>query len=199
MPDAARLLAAASFEDEILQGGDLSGADLADKELVRCTIKGARLAQSRWHGARLEECTFEACDLSRMSPTGLVARGVTFVECKLMGVEWTDLGAFPEVAYRACDLRYASFVSLALRKLAFERCDLRDAQLVEVDLAQATFDGCKLGGARFERCDLRKASFAGATDLALDPAQGNKLTGARVPVETAIRLAEALGLTVLPP
>jgi uncharacterized protein YjbI with pentapeptide repeats len=132
-----------------------------------------------------------------MSPTGLVARGVTFVDCKLMGVEWTELGSFPEVTFRGCDLRYASFVSLALRKLHFERCDLRDAQLVEVDLAEAVFESCKLGGARFERCDLRKASFAGATDLALELVQNNKLAGARVPIETAIRIAEALGLEVV--
>jgi uncharacterized protein YjbI with pentapeptide repeats len=197
MPDATRLLSAPSLEDEVLVGGDLTGADLADRELVRCTIKNARLGQTLWRGARLEECAFEACDLSRMNPAGLVARGVTYADCKLMGVEWAELGTFPEVAFRGCDLRYASFVSLVLRKLRLERCDLRDAQLVEVDLAQAVLDGCQLAGARFERCDLRKASFAGTTGLAFDAAQSNKLAGARVPVETAVRMAEALGLVIV--
>jgi uncharacterized protein YjbI with pentapeptide repeats len=197
MPDAHRLLTGDLFEDEVFDGGDLVGADLAGKELVRCTVKNAKLAQSQWRGAKLEECTFEGCDLSRMSPERLLARGVTLVDCKLMGVEWAELGTFPDLAFRGCDLRYASFVSVALRKVTFERCDLREAQLIEVDLVEATFAGCKLGGARFERCDLRKASFAGAVDLALDPAHGNKLAGARVPLETAIRLAESLGLKVV--
>ena len=197
MPDATRLLGGDLFEDEVLEGGDLTGADLSGKELVRCTLKHAKLAQSQWRGAKLEECAFESCDLSRMSPAKLLARGVTFSDCKLMGVEWAELGTFPDLVFRGCDLRYASFVSLVLRKLAFERCDLREAQLIEVELVEATFDGCKLGGARFERCDLRKASFAGAVDLALEPAQGNKLAGARVPVETAVRLAESFGLKVV--
>jgi uncharacterized protein YjbI with pentapeptide repeats len=198
MPGATRLLDAAFFEDETFQGGDLAGADLSEKELVRCTLKGAKLAQTRWHGARLEDCRFEACDLTRAIPMGLVARGVAFADCKLMGVEWTDLGAFPALELRGCDLRYASFVSLVLRKIVIERCDLRDAQLVDVDLAEATLVDCQLGGARFERCDLRKASFAGAVDLTLEP-QGNKLAGARIPVETAVRMAEALGLKVIRP
>ena len=197
MADVTRLLAGDFFEDEVFEGGDLVGADLADKELVRCTLKGAKLAQSQWRGAKLEACVLEGCDLSRASPAKLVARGVSFVDCKLMGIEWTALGTFPDLAFRGCDLRYASFVSLALRKLAFERCDLRDAQLVEVDLVEATFAGCRLGGARFERCDLRKASVADAVDLALEPAQGNKLAGARVPLETAVRLAESFGLEVI--
>jgi uncharacterized protein YjbI with pentapeptide repeats len=196
MPDVARLLEADFFEEETLQGGELAGTDLADKELVRCTVKGAKLGQTRWHGARLEDCTFETCDLSRVSPRGMVARGVTFVDCKLMGVEWADLGSFPALAFRGCDLRYASFVSLGLRKLAFTRCDLRDAQFVEADLLEAAFTDCQLGGARFERCDLRKASFAGAVELTLEAA-GNKLAGARIPVETAVRMAESLGLKVI--
>ena len=196
MSDASRLLSADLFEEEVFQGGDLVEESFADKELVRCTFKNVKLTQSRWPGARLEDCTFDSCELTRVVPAGLIARGVTFVDCKMMGVEWTELGAFPELAFRGCDLRYVSFVSLTLRKIRFERCDLRDAQLVDVDLAEAVFTDCQLGGARFERCDLRKASFAGASELVLTP-QGNKLAGARVPVETAIRMAEALGLKVI--
>jgi fluoroquinolone resistance protein len=115
----------------------------------------------------------------------------------MMGIDWSRVGAFPTLAFEGCDLRYGSFVSLRLPKLMFERCNLGDVQFVEVDLAQARFPGCHLGGARFERCDLRKASFAGAVDLTLDPQHANKLAGARVPVDVAVRLARALGLEIV--
>jgi fluoroquinolone resistance protein len=196
MPDPVRLLGGDSFVNETFEGVDLAGADLGGKELVGCTLKGAKLAETRWSRARLEACTFEGCDLSRASPKGLVARAVTFVDCRLMGIEWTELGSFPELAFSGCDLRYASFVTLVLRKLLFRNCDLRDAQLVEVDLAGATFENCRLAGARFDRCDLRNASFADSVDLVLEP-QRNKVAGARVPMETAVHLAESFGLTVI--
>jgi uncharacterized protein YjbI with pentapeptide repeats len=196
VPDADALLSADAFEDQVFERGDLVGADLAGKELVRCTLRNAKLTQTSWRGARLEDCTFEGCELTRIAPQELLARGVAFVDCKMMGIEWAELGVFPALEFRGCDLRYGSFVSLALRKTRFERCDLRDAQLIETDFAEAVFADCQLGGATFERCDLRKASFAGAVDLVL-PAQGNKLAGARVPVATAVRMAEALGLKVV--
>ena len=194
--DTKRLLESDFFEGETFRGGELVEADLADKELVRCTFTNVKLTQSRWRGARLEDCTFDDCELTRIEPTGVLARGVTFVGCKMMGIDWSRLGTFPTLAFRDCDLRYGSFVSLRLPKLVFQRCNLRDAQFVEVDLVEAAFPECQLGGARFERCDLRSASFADARELALAP-DGNKLTGARVPVETAVWLARSFGLEVL--
>ena len=196
MVDAmARILDADFFEDQVFRGGDISEADLGSKELVRCTFKSVKLMQTRWKGARLEDCIFDSCDLTRIVPAGLMARGVHFTGSKMIGIDWSDLGAYPAIAFDGCDLRYDSFVSLRLRKTTFERCDFRDAQLVDVDLTEAIFRDCQLGGARFERCDLRKASFAGAIDLTLE-AQGNRLGATRVPFETALRLAQAFGLEV---
>jgi len=194
--DGARLLGGDFFEDETFRGGELMLAELAGKDLIRCRLCNVKLPESRWSGARLEDCVFEDCDLTRAAPAGFSARGVTFVGCKLVGVDWSELAEFPALTFRACDLRYASFVSLKLRKTIFERCNLREAQFIDVDLQEAKFDGSQFADARFERCDLRKASFAGAQDLDL-PTQGNRVAGARVPLATALRLARSLGLEVL--
>ena len=174
----------------------MSGADLGGKELTGCSFKGVRLAETRWRETRLEDCRFEDCDLSRMTPDGLSARDVVFAGCKLMGVDWSNLGGYPAITFERCDLRYASVVKVRLRKISFTACNLEEAQFVETDLAEASFAECRLTGARFERCDLRKSSFAGATGLMIAPA-GNQLRGARIPVDAAIRLAESFGLKVL--
>lgn len=194
--DATAIAAGHSFQDRRFEGGDLTGADLGGKDFTACTFKGVRLAQTRWREARVEDCRFEDCDLSRATPDGLGARGVVFAACKLMGIDWSNLGAYPALTFDGCDLRYASFVSLRLRKIAFTGCNLEEAQFVETELAEAVFTDCRLAAARFERCDLRKASFAGSTGLTIVPA-GNQLRGTRVPVETALRLAESFGLQVL--
>lgn len=194
--DATALLSGCTFQDLRFEGGDLSGADLGRKELTGCTFKGVRLAETRWRETRIEDCRFEDCDLSRMTPDGMSARDVVFAGCKLMGVDWSNLGAYPALTFERCDLRYASVVKVRLRKISFAACNLEEAQFIETELAEASFAECRLTGARFERCDLRKASFAGATGLMIAPA-GNQVRGARIPVEAAIRLAESFGLKVL--
>jgi fluoroquinolone resistance protein len=196
MADASALLERDSVQDQRFDGGDLTGADLGGRELSACVLRGVRLAETRWREARLDDCRFEDCDLSRMSPDALGARGVVFAGCKMMGIDWSNVGPYPALSFERCDLRYDSFVSLKLRKVAFTGCNLEEAQLVDCDLTEASFLDCRLDGARFERCDLRKASFAGSTGLALPP-EGNQLRGAKIPVESAIRFAESFGLRVL--
>jgi fluoroquinolone resistance protein len=194
--DAKAVLAGDAFQERRFQGGDLSGADLGGKELSGCAFQGVRLGQTRWREARLEDCRFDDCDLSRMTPDGLGLRGVTFTGCKLMGIDWSNVSPFPVVTFDRCDLRFASFVSLRLRKTQFSGCNLEEAQFAETDLAESSFAGCRLAGARFERCDLRKVSFAGAIGLTIEPA-GNQLRGASVPLDAALRLAESFGLRVI--
>jgi fluoroquinolone resistance protein len=196
MTDAGALLERDTFQDERFEGGDLTGADLGGRELGGCVLRAVRLAETRWRDARLEDCRFEDCDLSRMAPDAMGARGVVFAGCKMMGIDWSNLGAYPAISFERCDLRYASFLALKLRKIAFTGCNLEEAQLIECDLTEAAFTECRLPGTRFERCDLRKASFAGSTGLALTP-EGNQLRGAKIPVETALRFAESFGLRVL--
>jgi uncharacterized protein YjbI with pentapeptide repeats len=194
---ADTLRAKDSFEDETFDAVDLTGADLGGKVFADCTFRNCRLGESRWGGARLEDCAFDGCDLTGLVPAGLALRGVAFRRCKMMGIDWTSVGAFPDFSFADCNLSYCSFVSLRARKLPFLRCVLVETSFVEADLTEARFEECQLGGAKFERCDLRKASFAGSQELLLDPA-GNQVRGASVPTEAALLLARSFGLKVTP-
>jgi fluoroquinolone resistance protein len=192
-----QLLAGESFDDETFVGLDLAQADLSDKVFTGCTFRNVKLAESRWGRARLEDCVFEGCDLTRLAPAGVALRGVQFNRCKTMGIDWTGVGEYPDLNFADCNLDYCSFTSIRLRKTPFVRCSLVEANFVDADLTEARFDSCRLTGARFERCDLRKASFAGAQDLLLDP-RTNQVKGASIPVESALLLAASLGFKVTP-
>ena len=194
-PTADDLRDGDSFEDETFAGLDLTGADLSEKELVRCTFRNVKLPESRWRRARLEDCTFDGCDLGRFDPAALILREVAFTGSKLMGVDWTELGQFPVMTFTDCNLRYCSFVGLVARKIPFVRCALTEATFLKADLMQARFEDCDLAGTRFESCDLRGADFAGSRQLVLEPA-GNRVQGAKVPLEAAIALAASFGLKV---
>ncbi|WP_164016792.1 pentapeptide repeat-containing protein [Pyxidicoccus trucidator] len=190
-----RLAQEAYFENETFAELELQGCDLSEKEFYRCTFQRTQLQESRWRNSVLEACVFISCDLTRaqLKATGL--RGVRFEGSKLMGVDFTDVSANPEVAFEDCVLRYASFVGLSLRKTEFLRCTALEANFFDLDLTEADFSGTTLTGSNFRGCTLTKTNFSQVSGLFLDPAR-NRVKGTRVPVETAVSLAQSLGMQV---
>src|SRR5205814_6996891 len=68
MATPSKLTTEQILEDQTFDGLDLPQADLSGKEFSRCTFRQLKLQESRWKGARLEDCVFEDCDLTRMDP-----------------------------------------------------------------------------------------------------------------------------------
>jgi fluoroquinolone resistance protein len=190
-----RLLAGDSFEDESFEGIDVAGVDLGGKEFFRCTFRNGRLQETRWPGARLEDCLFQTCDLTGAQPKKLALRGVKFQGSKLMGIDWTEAGANPTVEFSDCSLRYCSFVGNNLRATPFRRCAMAEAAFSDVSLVKAIFDECDLAGARFEGCDLAGADFTRSQGVFFEPTK-NRVKGARIPLETAALMAMSFGLVV---
>jgi fluoroquinolone resistance protein len=196
MATIEQLLTGESFDDQTWSSVDLTDADLGKKDFCNCTFTHVKLQQSRWKGARLEDCRFEACDLTRSAPAQLGLRGVEFKGCKMLGIDWTKVGTHPVMSFVDCNLSYSSFVAIAAQKIRFTRCVLVEANFIQVDLTRALFEDCQLAGARFDKCHLERASFAGSRDLRLDPA-ANRVRGASIPLEAAVSLASSFGLQVI--
>jgi fluoroquinolone resistance protein len=183
------------LEQEVFEDFDAPGLDLSHKEFSRCTFRRLRLEESRWIGTRLEDCVFENVDLSRMSLSGLSLRDVVFRRCRLMGIDWTELGRHPQVGFEESDLRYSSFVGTDLRRTPFLRCNASKARFVEADLTEADFAGTDLTDSLFERATLCKAKLAQARGVFVDPAT-NRVKGAWIALESAVMLALSAGLRV---
>ena len=194
-PTRERIIADDSFEDLVITGLDLRGEDLGRKEFTGCRFVDCKLQETQWRGSRLEDVSFERCDLTRMQPRGMLAHDVAFKDSKLMGVEWTELGQFPRLSFHTCVLEFASFVELALRKAEFVGCKLGEANFLDADLREAKFSGSDLRGSIFRGCKLAKTDFSEAIGVFFDPAE-NEARGAIVPIETAALLAMRAGLVV---
>ncbi len=192
---ADRLLHEDSCEGLVFSGLDLQGQDLGGRELTDCTFLNCKLQETRWPRSRLDDCRFERCDLTRMQPRGMLALDLRFTHCKLMGVEWTDLGRFPQLGFTDCVLDFASFVGLSLRKTDFVRCQISEANFFDADLREADFSGSDLRGSILRNCKLSGTDFSAATNVFFDPAT-NESRGAKIPIETAAMLAMQLGLHV---
>ncbi|MFY0571642.1 pentapeptide repeat-containing protein [Archangium lansingense] len=193
--DAQRLAKEDYFENETFTDLDLQGGDLGQKEFYRCTFQRCQLQESRWKNTKLEACVFSDCDLSRAQLQSTALRDVRFEGSKLMGIDWTPVSPNPELAFDKCVLRYTSFVGLSLRRTAFLGCSAMEANFFDLDLTEADFSGTDLTGSNFRGCNLTKADFSTSVGAFLDPAT-NRMKGTHVPVETAVLLAQSLGMRV---
>jgi hypothetical protein len=70
-----------------------------------------------------------------------------------------------------------------------------EANFFDLDLTDADFSGTDLTGSNFRGCTLTRTDFSSAVGAFLDPAR-NRLKDTRVPVETAVLLAQTLGMRV---
>lgn len=183
------------FANETFADLDLQGFDLGGKEFYRCTFQSCKLGESRWKESQLEACAFRACDLSRaeFKYTGL--RGVRFEGSKLLGIDWGSLSPNPELVFEECKLRYGSFAGVNLRGTPFRRCSLVDVNFVDADLTECDFGGSDLTGSTIQGCNLTRADFREAAFVFIEPGR-NRLKNTGVPVETAVLVAESLGMVV---
>jgi uncharacterized protein YjbI with pentapeptide repeats len=184
-----------SFEDEAFADLDLPRADISNREFLRCTFTNVQLPDADLSGARFDDCLFNGCDLSRARATNVAARGVAFVRCRLMGVDFSELRPTPSLVFEHCTLQYATFGPANLTGTRFVSCKLVEVNFFETRLAEADFTDSDLAGARFEGCDVRSAQFAGTRSFYIDPAK-NVVSGAQINVETAITIATAFGFKV---
>jgi fluoroquinolone resistance protein len=195
LPSTDHTLQEASFQDATFSRLELEGVELTDKEFTHCVFRGLRASGSRWKHVRLEDCVFEDCDLTRAQFPATRLDGVIFRRSKLMGVDWSNISSNPSIGFEECDLRYASFVKLNLRKTNVRSCKAIEAVFIACHLGEADFTDTDLAGANFDDCELAKTNLATARNAFLLPAK-NRVKNARISVETAVLLAMSYGMKV---
>lgn len=195
MTDRAHLEHHTSLDEIAFENADLSGINLAGKELSTCVFRGVDLTGTVWRGALLDDCLFEGCDLSNVRLGGASLRGATFRACKLIGTSWSDFGTPPVVSFADCNLRYLACTGVDLRRTELTRCSIVEARFVDVNLTKSVFADCDLAQTTFERCTLTGADFVTSTNVYFD-ALANRAKGARISLQSAGLMATALGLVV---
>ena len=104
-------LAGSRLFDVVIDGCDLSGADLDGAALTRVEVRnsklaGTQLAQSRWHDVRFIDCQLDGANIR-------LVRGefVRFERCRMQRAELRD-SVLTAVAWWDCDLSDADFSNI---------------------------------------------------------------------------------------
>jgi fluoroquinolone resistance protein len=174
-----------SHHDAVLfDGVDLSDVVVRGALFADCTFREVRFNASRLIDTAFTNCTFVHCSFFDVAFTTCKLVGSQFDRCdhKLMAVEGGDWSL---VGLPGADLAEATFRTVRMR---------------EADLSGARFDGATvrdvdLSGARLHRASFHGSDLRGSDLSSLDPLNVD-IVGAKIDIEQAAAIAEALGLRV---
>jgi uncharacterized protein YjbI with pentapeptide repeats len=188
-----------SYNGQNFSGRDFTGLKLNDAEFESCVFSRCVFNDAVLSHCRFMMCRFAGCDLSLAKPENCKFTDVEFVECKLVGVDWTAIGDTKadrllfSASFDRCVLDYGVLKGLPAKKLA--KCSAREVDFTEGDLQDADCRETDFAGATFLRSDLRGANFVGARNYAIDVTQ-NKVRKARFSWPDAMALTATFGVVI---
>ncbi len=191
----------ANYDGEIFDQLTLQKATLRGSEFTDCRFKQCSFGEASFELCTFKDCAFANCDLSLMAPEKSAFRGVDFVKCKLLGVNWGKAtwvnqqmqALLKTVSFKECVVNYSSFVGLRLPGLKLVECVARAADFSEADLSKSDFRKTDFEEALFRNTNLAGSNFVGATNYYIDPAS-NQISKARFSLPDALGLLYAMDI-----
>ena len=98
---------------------------------------------------------------------------VTFVSCKMIGIDWTicdnkSLLSAEPLRFIECILNDNNFFGLKLEDLVMKECRAKEVDFRNSSLQKADFSGTDFKGALFENTHLEYANFTDAQNTYID-------------------------------
>jgi len=165
--------------NETFKGLKLSEVDLMGRTFDDCEFSDCEFFDCSFRNAAFSECVFNNCNLSNISLTQTKIGEVLFVECKLVGLNFSGCNKLLfSIKLDKCIVQMCNFSGLKMNDFSFAGSEFKDCDFYEVNLSSADFTKCNLEGSLFELCDLSEADFRMATNYTISPNQ-NKLKKAK--------------------
>ncbi|MGX9461337.1 pentapeptide repeat-containing protein [Shewanella sp. A14] len=158
----------------------IKGVGLQFKDIVfeRCHFVQCDFNQSEFYHCQFIECVFSQCNLSVLSVIATEFDDVTFLDCKVIGVDWTK-AQWPQfliqsaVVFERCLLDGSHFYSMNLPELKLVDCRAHDVDFREANLSQGNFRQTDFTLSQFNNTNLHGANFTEATNYQIDITRNN--------------------------
>jgi len=194
-PTFAEALAAGDYHS----GGRFEAVEVDDHRLEGHTFEGCVFVSCHFGEAPLAGVSFIStefvrCEFLLTKLAGATLNGVTFRECKLVGLHFTECNRFGfQPAFEGCLIDQCVFQKNTWKKGRFTGSRLRQTDFLDCGLREACFDDTTFEEVRVDGCDLERADFRRAAGYALDPAR-NRLAKARFSLPEAESFLRFLGI-----
>jgi fluoroquinolone resistance protein len=143
---------------------------IKNREFDKCTFKVCDLSNSDFSYTKFIDCSFVGCNLAMIKLMSSGLNNISFKECKLLGVNFTECEDFLfSVKFEDCVLDYASFMYKKMPKTQFLNSSLQGTVFTKTDLTSSRFDNTNLLNAVFEKTQLAEANFLTAYNFIIDP------------------------------
>ena len=147
-----------SYENELFEG-IRNGEDLHGIEFYKCTFRNSSFQSSRLIECNFDSCEFVQCNLSLIEINYTVFTDIKFIDCKMLGVNWSGAGGFFSASFDGCLLNNNVFADMNLSRFKFSSCLLVEASFSNTKMMYSIFDECDLHQCQFHQTDLSFANF----------------------------------------
>ena len=149
---------------------DYSDKSLSGREFDDCLFKNCNFTNADFSNNDFISCKFDTCNLSMMKLNYTGMKKVDFVNCKVVGVDFSCCEDFGfSVNFEKCNLDYSFFLRKKMKQSAFENCIIREANFSRADLTNSKFDNCDLYRTIFNLTNLSGVDFRTATNYLINP------------------------------
>ncbi|KAA3648090.1 MAG: pentapeptide repeat-containing protein [Chloroflexi bacterium] len=187
------------FKDLVIENEIIEDVDFQDCSFTKCTF-----TETSFRACKFRGCSFSDCDLSLVRVDHSAFKGVTFENCRVIGINWPtaswgskeDFVLVKPIVFFKCVLNYSSFVGLELEGLRLEKCIAKEVDFSEANLSQANFQHTDFLESSFRNTDLTEADFVDAKNYMIDPST-NTIKKARFSIPEAMALLYSMDIEII--
>lgn len=189
------------FWSENFEGLNLSGKEIYLKEFDDCTFRRCDFSEATFKHSNFVDCDFINCNLSLLKMEYSKFSDVSFLESKLIGINWTKVD-WPSLVFSSplkfykSNLSDCSFYGLSLQELILDECKAHNVDFREGNFSKACFSYTDFSGSFFGNTNLSGADFSEATDYDINIYQ-NVINKAKFTRFEASRLLDCLDIELI--
>jgi fluoroquinolone resistance protein len=184
-----------SYYQQTLAKINLTNESLHEKEFEECTFEKCSFIDCEFKNCKFINCVFKECTLSAIKPTNAIFQEVSFLEAKIIGIDWTKTQRITFLQFKNSQLNYSNFRFLKLHELQIVNCDAKEVDFTEADLTESNFENTNFEGSIFLKTNLTKVNFKKAYNYLID-INANKLTKAQFSLPEAASLLKSFDIIV---
>jgi fluoroquinolone resistance protein len=164
----------AFIQDKTFSGLLWSGRQMKDEIYENCTFENCDFSDGLFSFCKFVDCRFNNCNMSMLQFTGSLMNNISFENCKLLGINFSDCNdSVFTVKFRGCLVDYCSFAKKRLMKTLFQDSSVKNVDFSECDLTKAIFSNCDLLNSVFYKTILKEADLLTALNYNIDPEMNN--------------------------
>lgn len=127
------------------------------------------------------------CDLSLIKLNQSEFINISFEECKMLGINWTEAKNIINLNFKKSKLNHSSFYGLKLKDLQIEECIACEVDFVNTEMIKAKLCNSDLQGSKFNNTNLSGSDLSNAKNYYLNP-NYNKITKAKFSIPDVLNL-----------